>query len=250
MSPFPSLHAYVEAEILPRYDAFDKAHRRPHVERVIRDALALAAFYPVDPEMVYAAAAFHDTGLCEGRETHHLASGRIIREDPELPRWFTPEQIETVAQAAEDHRASLASAPRSIYGRLIAEADRQIEPENIIRRTVQYGPAHNPEIDRAARKIRRRRLPSALDSGIAQRGETRAAPGADRRRSAPPHPVRNLLRGRNGPLKRNPSLFQRIFEDRFLFSSFHPQIRAKMRMETYFSSVFFRFPKKNLTLAA
>ena len=58
MSPSPGLQAYIEAEILPCYDAFDKAHRRPHVERVIRDALALAAFYPVDPDMVYAAAAF------------------------------------------------------------------------------------------------------------------------------------------------------------------------------------------------
>ena len=145
MSPSPGLQAYIEAEILPRYDAFDKAHRRPHVERVIRDALALAA---VDPDMVYAAAAYHDTGLCEGREVHHLVSGRIIREDPVLPRWFSPEQIETVAQAAEDHRASLKNAPRSIYGRIIAEADRQIEPETIIRRTVQYGLAHYPEIDR------------------------------------------------------------------------------------------------------
>lgn len=148
MCPSPGLQAYIEAEILPRYDAFDKAHRRPHVERVIRDALALAAFYPVDRDMVYAAAAYHDTGLCEGREVHHLVSGRIIREDPVLPRWFSPEQIETVAQAAEDHRASLKNAPRSIYGRIIAEADRQIEPETIIRRTVQYGLAHYPEIDR------------------------------------------------------------------------------------------------------
>ena len=148
MCPSPGLQAYIEAEILPRYDAFDKAHRRPHVERVIRDALALAAFYPVDRDMVYAAAAYHDTGLCEGREIHHLVSGRIIREDPVLPRWFSPEQIETVAQAAEDHRASLKNAPRSIYGRIIAEADRQIEPETIIRRTVQYGLAHYPEIDR------------------------------------------------------------------------------------------------------
>ncbi len=148
MSPSPGLQAYIEAEILPRYDAFDKAHRRPHVERVIRDALALAAFYPVDRDMVYAAAAYHDTGLCEGREVHHLVSGRIIREDPVLPRWFSPEQIETVAQAAEDHRASLKNAPRSIYGRIIAEADRQIEPETIIRRTVQFGLAHYPEIDR------------------------------------------------------------------------------------------------------
>lgn len=148
MSPYTGLHEYVEAEILPRYDAFDKAHRRPHVERVIRDALALAAFYPVDREMVYAAAAFHDTGLAEGRDTHHLASGRIIREDPELPRWFSPEQIKTVAQAAEDHRASMKSAPRSIYGRIIAEADRQIEPETIVRRTVQFGLSHYPELER------------------------------------------------------------------------------------------------------
>ena len=148
MCPSPGLQAYIEAEILPRYDAFDKAHRRTHVERVIRDALALAAFYPVDRDMVYVAAAYHDTGLCEGREVHHLVSGRIIREDPVLPRWFSPEQIETVAQAAEDHRASLKNAPRSIYGRIIAEADRQIEPETIIRRTVQYGLAHYPEIDR------------------------------------------------------------------------------------------------------
>lgn len=141
----PELQAYVETEILPRYDLFDKAHRRPHAERVIRDALALAVHYPADPAILYAAAAFHDTGLCADRATHHLVSGRIIREDPALPRWFSAEQIETIACAAEDHRASLDREPRSIYGRIIAEADRQIEPETIVRRTVQYGLAHYPE---------------------------------------------------------------------------------------------------------
>ena len=154
MSGYDSLHTYIEAEILPRYDAFDKAHRRPHVERVIRDALALAAYYPVDPEMVYAAAAFHDTGLCEDRPTHHLVSGRIIRQDPLLPRWFTPEQIETVAPAAEDHRASSGHAPRSLYGQIIAEADRQIEPETIVRRTVQYGFSHYPELEKEGHWLR------------------------------------------------------------------------------------------------
>lgn len=144
----PGLKTYVETEILPRYDTFDKAHRRPHAERVIRDALALAVHYPVDPAILYAAAAFHDTGLCEDRATHHLVSGRIIREDPALPRWFSPEQIETIAQAAEDHRASLDHDPRSIYGRIIAEADRQIEPETIVRRTVQYGLGHYPGLGR------------------------------------------------------------------------------------------------------
>lgn len=144
----PELQCYVEAKILPRYDHFDKAHRRPHAERVIRDALALAEHYPVDPTLLYVAAAFHDTGLCADRATHHLVSGRIIREDPALPRWFSAEQIETIAQAAEDHRASLDHDPRSIYGRIIAEADRQIEPETIVRRTIQYGLGHYPERDR------------------------------------------------------------------------------------------------------
>lgn len=144
----PALRAYVEAEILPRYDAFDRGHRRDHALTVIRQALDLAAYYDVDPDMVYAAAAYHDTGLCEDRATHHLVSGRIIREDARLREWFTSGQIETIAQAAEDHRASSDHAPRTIYGRLIAEADRQIVPETVIRRTIQFGLSHYPEMDK------------------------------------------------------------------------------------------------------
>ncbi len=142
------LQEYVEEEIIPRYASFDKAHKEDHVRSVIDEALSLAAYYDVDPDMVYAAAAFHDTGLVEGRQTHHIASGRIIREDPRLAEWFSPEQIETIAQAAEDHRASSCSDPRSIYGRIIAEADRDIIPMKILRRTVQFGMEHYPELDK------------------------------------------------------------------------------------------------------
>jgi len=142
------LRQYVENEIIPRYADFDAAHREDHARTVIEQSLALAGYYDVDENMVYAAAAFHDTGLVEGRKTHHLASGRVIREDPRLPEWFTPEQIETIAQAAEDHRASNEAGPRSIYGRIVAEADRLIDGETIVRRTVQYGFDHYPELDR------------------------------------------------------------------------------------------------------
>ena len=145
-----NLKEYVESEIIPRYSAFDKAHREDHVRSVISEALRLSAFYDVDEDMVYAAAAFHDTGLVEGREIHHLASGKIIREDPRLPEWFTPDQIEMIAQAAEDHRASGTSSPRSIYGEIIAEADRDIIPLKILRRTVQFGMEHYPQLDREA----------------------------------------------------------------------------------------------------
>ena len=143
-----SLVRFVEAEIIPRYAVFDKAHQEDHARQVIARALDLAAHYPVDVNIVYAAAACHDLGLAVDRKTHHLESGRIIRGMAELRQWFTEEEIETVAQAAEDHRASSDHAPRTIYGRIVAEADRLIDPVTIIRRTVQFGLSHYPELPR------------------------------------------------------------------------------------------------------
>ncbi|MCQ2115142.1 MAG: HD domain-containing protein [Bacteroidales bacterium] len=139
---------YVETFIIPRYDAFDKGHQRDHALTVIDQALKLAAYYDVDLNMVYAAAAYHDTGLCKDRKTHHMVSGEIIRSDEKLKEWFSADQIETIAQAAEDHRASSDHEPRSIYSRLIAEADRVIIPLTVIRRTIQYGLSHYPELDK------------------------------------------------------------------------------------------------------
>lgn len=144
-----SLVRFVQEEILPRYDAFDPGHRRDHAEAVISQALELAAHYDVDTEIIYVAAAYHDLGIVEGRETHHLVSGRIIRADGRLLQWLTQEGVELAAQAAEDHRASSNHAPRTLYGRIIAEADRLIDPETVIRRTVEYGLAHYPELDKA-----------------------------------------------------------------------------------------------------
>lgn len=142
------LRAYIEREILPRYDHFDTAHRRDHALTVIEAALRLAEGYDVDRNMVYAIAAYHDTGLAYGRERHHNESRRIILEDRELDRWFTREQIATMADAAEDHRASSKSEPRTIYGRIVAEADRIIDSNTIIRRTIQYTLTHHPELDK------------------------------------------------------------------------------------------------------
>ena len=56
----PSLKAYITTEVIPCYAAFDKAHQEDHARAVIERALALAEHYPVDPAIVYAAAACHD----------------------------------------------------------------------------------------------------------------------------------------------------------------------------------------------
>ena len=144
----PALACFVRSVIVPRYKRFDKAHQEDHARSVIARALDLAAHYPVNRDMVYAAAACHDLGLAVDRKTHHLESGRIIREMKPLRQWFSADEIETIAQAAEDHRASSDHEPRSIYGRIVAEADRLIEPEQIIRRTVQFGLSHYPELEK------------------------------------------------------------------------------------------------------
>lgn len=158
-----SFEKYVFDEIVPQYAGFDPAHKEDHALTVIGQAMELLDRMPgwlsasdetagwetvPDRELLFAAAACHDLGLVNGRERHHLDSGVIIRSDSRLREWFSEEQIETIAQAAEDHRASGKSAPRSIYGMLVAEADRVIDGETIIRRTIQYGLTNYPELDR------------------------------------------------------------------------------------------------------
>ena len=143
-----SLKEYIEANVIPLYDCFDKGHDRGHVEMVIEQSLQLARQLDVREDMAYVIAAYHDTGLCEGRERHHEVSARILRADSRLRQWFTESEIATMADAAEDHRASSGHEPRTIYGRIVAEADRFIDPETIIRRTVLYGIEHYPALSR------------------------------------------------------------------------------------------------------
>ena len=110
MQPSEELKNHIETEIIPRYESFDAAHGTDHVRTVIAQSLDLARHYDVDADMIYAVAAYHD--------------------------------------AVEDHRASSDHAPRTIYGRIVAEADRCIDPATVLRRTVQYGLSHCPALDR------------------------------------------------------------------------------------------------------
>ena len=116
---------------------------------MIDQALQLAEYYPeVDHCILLVAAAYHDLGLVNGREHHHTDSARIIREDKRLLQWFSDAEINLIADAAEDHRASSDHEPRTIYGRIVAEADRIIDGETIVRRALQYGMKHEPGLDR------------------------------------------------------------------------------------------------------
>lgn len=143
-----TLTHYIETEIIPRYEHFDKAHNLAHVRTVIEESLALAKEYNVNKSMAYTIAAYHDTGLYRDRATHHLISGEILKQDKMLCQWFSEEEIETMKEAVEDHRASADHEPRSIYGKIVAEADRMIDPIITLRRTVQYGLKQKPEAEK------------------------------------------------------------------------------------------------------
>ena len=154
---------YIYEVIVPQYAEFDQAHREDHALTVIKQAMLLLDrmeewissntqtdsqwLVPIDRNLLKMAAACHDLGLVNGRDRHHLDSGEIIRNDAILRQWFSEDEIEIIAQAAEDHRASGTSEPRSIYGKIVAEADRVIDQDTIIRRTIQFGHKHYPDLN-------------------------------------------------------------------------------------------------------
>lgn len=142
------LMEFIETEILPRYANFDQGHRLSHVNNVIRQSLDLARKIGADINMAYTIAAYHDLGLEGPRAIHHVTSGKILLADNRLRRWFSTDKIKIMKEAVEDHRASASHAPRSIYGKIVAEADRELDPMVVFKRTILYGKDHYSEMSK------------------------------------------------------------------------------------------------------
>lgn len=142
------LMEFIETEILPRYANFDQAHRLSHVNNVIRQSLDLARKIGADINMAYTIAAYHDLGLEGPRAIHHVTSGKILLADNRLRRWFSTDKIKIMKEAVEDHRASASHAPRSIYGKIVAEADRELDPMVVFKRIILYGKDHYSEMSK------------------------------------------------------------------------------------------------------
>lgn len=145
---------YINREIFPEYSKFDKAHDSEHVEEVINNSIKYSKFYKVDPNMVYTIAAYHDLGLKFGRDNHETNSKNILLSDGNLKKWFSNDEIKVMADAVEDHRASLEYEPRSIYGKIISEADRVIDPERTIERTIKFNLSNFPNESKEQTKER------------------------------------------------------------------------------------------------
>ncbi len=138
------LKDYLNNTILPKYDNYDKGHNRSHILDVVNGVQELSTNYDVNTEMLHTAAIFHDLGLIEGRDTHHITSAKMLREDKFICSYFNAQQINTIAEAIEDHRASSKTPPRSIYGEILSSADRIIDTNTIIIRSYYHNEKHYP----------------------------------------------------------------------------------------------------------
>lgn len=137
--------SFLEQQILPRYNAFGHSHGLKHVLRVIKNSLELARIVGADQNMAYVIAAYHDLGMEGPRAIHHLTGGKILASDARLKKWFTSEQIKIMKEAVEDHRASSSRTPRSIYGKIVADADRNNSVYLFFSRPIKYGLKNEPK---------------------------------------------------------------------------------------------------------
>ena len=142
----PEIRKYIESEILPRYSQLG-GHTNDHVDQVIERSLRFAKQAPeINIDMAYVIAAFHDLGRLVDDETHNIESAKMLRADEFVKEHFSAEEVETMAEAIEDHRASLGREPRSIYGKLVSSADRNSDKEGMLSRSYDYAKHLHPEM--------------------------------------------------------------------------------------------------------
>jgi uncharacterized protein len=203
--PSLDLVEFIETKILPQYAAFDAAHNMEHVTRVIRHSLELVKVTGADVNMVYAIAAYHDLGMSGPRAVHHITGGKLLAADARLKKWFSPEQLKVMREAVEDHSASASHSPRSIYGKIVAEADRDIEKDIVIRRTIQYGLANYPQLDHEGHW---KRFKEHMDSKYSTHGYIRLwIPGSQNEKNL--NELRNII----ADTPRLKEQFERFFKE-------------------------------------
>ena len=147
------LQEYIDKEIKSKYKHFDKAHSISHFNFVTKNCVKygkalIEKGYNVNLELAYVVGAYHDIGLLNGRADHAISSGKFVRSDTNLRKFFDDDTIELIAEAVEDHSSHLSYEPRSIYGKIVADADRNNSMYLVFSRPVKYGLKNEKEYSR------------------------------------------------------------------------------------------------------
>ena len=143
----PELIRYIEQIVNYHYNLNDKGHGVEHAKYVINRSFEFACQVEcINLEMVYVIAAYHDVAHHIDAKKHETISAKMLREDKNLKDFFTDEQIKIMSEAVKDHRSSMETEPRSIYGKIVSSADRNISVEVTLKRCYSYNRRHFPEL--------------------------------------------------------------------------------------------------------
>jgi len=136
----PELKEYIDRNVLPRYKNNIGGHGIDHIKQVIERSFEIADAFEldVDPDMVYTIAAYHDIGYPINADEHEEVSSQMFLEDEGLTAFFDEKQRTTIVESIVDHRASLEYEARSVYGKLVSSADREISVENMLIRSLRF----------------------------------------------------------------------------------------------------------------
>ena len=138
---------YLEDNISIENNKNDSGHNMDHINYVLRRSLLFAKqVKDINLNMVYTIAYYHDIAHHLDAKNHEVLSAEILRNDQELLKWFTKEEINFMAEAVEDHRASSDTEPRTVYGKIVSSADRNTTLDEPFKRTYAYRLKHSPDI--------------------------------------------------------------------------------------------------------
>ena len=136
-----SLDEYLE-KILEKYDEFDEGHDRTHIHNLMTFATKLWESYfkdEIDFRLIKTAIYFHDLGLEFDRKSHHVIGQYLVRNSEELRSYFSDKEIEDIAKAVLEHRASYDEPVTHLLSKIVADADHsEVGIERMIRRSISY----------------------------------------------------------------------------------------------------------------
>ena len=144
---------YVEDKVLPLYDTNIGGHGRDHILTVIMRSFEIKKEFDLSlkNKLILIIAAYHDIGYKKDPDNHEQVSSEMFLADKEIQKFLEPDEVQIVAEAIVDHRASLEYEARSIYGKIVSSADRETSVENMLTRSILYQAdkhkAENPSLE-------------------------------------------------------------------------------------------------------
>lgn len=143
------LYEHLES-VMKLYEKADPAHGIDHIEDVLGNVAELVKrlnMTNLNEDILYTAAVYHDIGtVTHGRKDHNLYSAEFVLNDEKLKDYFSDMEINIIANACREHRASYKGEYSSIYSKIISDADRDGGGiERMIKRSYAYNKHNNPQ---------------------------------------------------------------------------------------------------------